>query len=1319
MYIKCITIDGFKSYAQRTEINDFDPLFNAITGLNGSGKSNILDAICFLLGITNLTHVRASNLQDLVYKSGQAGVTKATVSITFDNLDKKQSPLGYEQYDEFTVTRQVVIGGRNKYLINGSNANNTRVQDLFRSVQLNVNNPHFLIMQGRITKVLNMKPPEILSMIEEAAGTRLYETKKEAAQKTIEKKDAKLREIDTVLKEDITPTLAKLKEERSSFLEYQKIIRELEHLNKLYVAYQFVCAEEKKKKSAEELVEMENNVKALKEKIVENENKVKKLGTVIADLEQRRDEESGSVMTKLESELAEKKTLDAKAQSAVDSKKESMKTEQKKHKELTKNCEDNKKMVCNREKDMEKLNKQLETLREQSEQDQEASRAAQKHFHAVSAGLSSNADGEDATLSDQLITAKHEISHAETEIKQAQMRLKNAQQEIKKKQADLKKTESDYKKDQSVYDAVQKSMNKIEAELKKLGFEEGKDERLAAERRSLSQSVHNLQEKLETLEARFPQLNFQYKDPEKNFDRSKVHGLVCKLIKVNDVKTATALEIAAGSKLYNVVVDTEVTGKKLLQKGELRRRYTIIPLNKIAARSIDATTVKRAESLVGANNVSTALSLIGYEKDLKTAMEFVFGSSFVCADMNAAKKVTYDDKVMKKSVTLDGESFDPAGTLSGGARAQSGSILEKLQELKDVEDELHTKTQNLREVEQELENIKKTSEKFTQLKQQYELKSHEAELVKARLEQGSHHQQLEEINALQKLIEEQTDISKKAEETQRTSAKKVKDLEDKIKNAKSVREKELKEAENALNEIKKKLEDSSKKTKEKLQEVESIKLEIEELKKEIVGYEDQLKTVSQSIDNYEKQQQDLEENTKETKPPRHGHAQAPHHTSWDGCPVMLQCLLQLSEVLWWIRLVLNTTSQLVPHVLYWVHVRGNCWPVQHSDMVGTKKRLCTPGSVRPIVVLLEDEPVFAMPSHQWEEDRPQDVVDVVLRIKVSLYHHEFGPEEDKATVGSVAMQSCCGKTSPDSSGADESSPGSHFSPGSACGCQKPIAQVEALLQQHDWIADEKKYFGQPNTAYDFQTNSPKEAERRIHKLQETKEKLSKNVNMRAMNMLGKAEEQYTDLMKKRKIVLQDKAKIASVIQELDEKKNEALKKAWEQVNKDFGSIFSTLLPGTHAKLSPPEGQTVLDGLEVKVAFGDVWKESLSELSGGQRSLVALSLILAMLLFKPAPIYILDEVDAALDLSHTQNIGQMIKSHFKHSQFIVVSLKDGMFSNANVLYKTKFVDGVSTVTRHVQQSSSRSLSTNADKENERTARKKNAHKRPRMADVSIN
>jgi structural maintenance of chromosome 2 len=185
-----------------------------------------------------------------------------------------------------------------------------------------------------------------------------------------------------------------------------------------------------------------------------------------------------------------------------------------------------------------------------------------------------------------------------------------------------------------------------------------------------------------------------------------------------------------------------------------------------------------------------------------------------------------------------------------------------------------------------------------------------------------------------------------------------------------------------------------------------------------------------------------------------------------------------------------------------------------------------------------------------------------------------------------------------------------------------------------------------------------------------------------MGMIEKAESEYTELLRKRKVVENDKKKIQSVILELDVKKKSEVERTWIKVNRDFGSIFSTLLPGTSAKLEPPEGMAAWEGLEVKVAFGGIWKESLSELSGGQRSLLALSLILSLLLFKPAPMYILDEVDSALDLSHTQNIGLMLKTHFSQSQFIVVSLKEGMFNNANVIFRTKFVDGVSTVSRTI-------------------------------------
>lgn len=165
-------------------------------------------------------------------------------------------------------------------------------------------------------------------------------------------------------------------------------------------------------------------------------------------------------------------------------------------------------------------------------------------------------------------------------------------------------------------------------------------------------------------------------------------------------------------------------------------------------------------------------------------------------------------------------------------------------------------------------------------------------------------------------------------------------------------------------------------------------------------------------------------------------------------------------------------------------------------------------------------------------------------------------------------------------------------------------------------------------------------------------------------------------------VKKDRMTIESTISKLNDYKLDALDKTFRKVNTDFGLILGDLLPGgaAFAQLQPPDGGTITDGLEIRVRLGGVWKSSLAELSGGQRSVIALALILSLLQFKPAPMYILDEVDAALDLSHTENIGRLFQTRFKGSQFIVVSLKEGMFSNANVLFRTRFRDGISSVER---------------------------------------
>uniref|UniRef100_A0A8C6XIV8 SMC hinge domain-containing protein n=1 Tax=Naja naja TaxID=35670 RepID=A0A8C6XIV8_NAJNA len=727
----------------RTEVIDFDPLFNAITGLNGSGKSNILDSICFYWELP-ICH-RASNLQDL-----------ASVSITFDNFDKKQSPLGFENHDEITVTRQVVIGGRNKYLINGVNANNTRVQDLFCSVGLNVNNPHFLIMQvmyiWTITKVLNMKPPEILAMIEEAAGTRMYECKKLAAQKLLRKRIHLAFHLQ-ILEEEITPTLQKLKEERSSYLEYQKVVREIEHLNRLYVVSVY-SSEETKLHSADVLKEMESGISKLKEEMTENEKKVKELSKAISEMEKKRDQECGGALQSLEEALTMVQRTDAKVESTLAIKKQNLQSEENKRKELVKAMEEDSKALALKEKEVKNLRDALSVLQEKNNKDTEALAAAQQHFNAVSAGLSSSEDGEDATLAGQMMTCKNDISKAETEAKQAQMKLNHAQKELKTKQSEVKKMDEGYKKDQESFEAARKQKEKLEHEMKKLNYEDKKEEHLLEKQKELSRVVNRLRESYENFLARFPNLRFEYRNPETSWNPDRVKGLVASLITVKDVSTATALEVVAGGRLYNVVVDTEVTGKKLLEKGELKRRYTIIPLNKISSRCIGKETIKVAKNLVGDDNVNLALSLVGYDSEIQKAMEYVFGQALVCDNMDNAKRVTFDKRIMTKTVTLGGDTFDPQGTLSGGARSQAASVLSKIQEMKEAQDELKAKEAELQTTGKEIASLQVTLEKYHQLKQQWEMKSEEADLLQTKLQQSTYHKHQEELDTLKKTIGE-------------------------------------------------------------------------------------------------------------------------------------------------------------------------------------------------------------------------------------------------------------------------------------------------------------------------------------------------------------------------------------------------------------------------------------------------------------------------------------------------------------------------------------------------------------------------------------
>lgn len=657
------------------------------------------------------------------------------MTIVFDNRDKKKSPIGFEEYAQISVTRQIVLGGTSKYLINGHRAQQQTVQNLFQSVQLNINNPNFLIMQGRITKVLNMKPVEILAMIEEAAGTRMFEDRRDKAFKTMAKKEMKVQEITELLREEIEPKLEKLRTEKRAFLEFQQTQSDLERLTRLVVAHDYVRNKEKLKQSVSELdakkqraVDLEESAKRLKNEIAHLEEDIKKVKTA-RDKEIRK----GGKFQALEEEVKGHSHEAVRLTTLFDLKQTGMAEEKERGETLRKSAKELEALVKDKGKAYEKLQAQYDTAK--SDLDKQTKEVEQKEelLQTLQTGVASK-EGQESGYQGQLQDAKYRVNTATTEQEQAKLKINSLEKRIKEDEPRAKQAKQQNSSLLQDLETLKGQAKKLKTELEKLGFEPGKEENMYQQEATLQKQIRNFREQADMMKRKAANMDFSYTDPAPNFDRSKVKGLVAQLFTLDKDKSqaGTALEICAGGRLYNVVVDSAETGTQLLQNGKLRKRVTIIPLNKIAAFRATAEKISTAQKLAP-GKVDLALSLIGYDDEMAAAMEYVFGSTLVCQDAETAKRVTFDPSVRMKSVTLEGDVYDPSGTLSGGSAPNSSGVLVTLQKLNSIMTELVSREDELAALQTAMAKEKKKLDATREIKQQLDLKNHEIKLTEEQI----------------------------------------------------------------------------------------------------------------------------------------------------------------------------------------------------------------------------------------------------------------------------------------------------------------------------------------------------------------------------------------------------------------------------------------------------------------------------------------------------------------------------------------------------------------------------------------------------------
>ncbi len=240
MRLKTLEINGFKSFAQKTNL-EFDSPVVCVVGPNGSGKSNVVEAIRYVLGEQSMKSMRGKSGLDLIFKGSKSlsKGSRATVSIYFDNSDKvfKLSNDGGENinlnYETISISREVYSDGLNKYILNGTEVRLKDIHNLLASVNIGASG-HHIISQGEADRILNASSKDRKEMIEDALGLKIYQYKIKESDRKLERTEVNMKEV-AMLRRENAPHLNFLKKQVEKFEKVKQLQIDLSFLYREYL----------------------------------------------------------------------------------------------------------------------------------------------------------------------------------------------------------------------------------------------------------------------------------------------------------------------------------------------------------------------------------------------------------------------------------------------------------------------------------------------------------------------------------------------------------------------------------------------------------------------------------------------------------------------------------------------------------------------------------------------------------------------------------------------------------------------------------------------------------------------------------------------------------------------------------------------------------------------------------------------------------------------------------------------------------------------------------------------------------------------------
>ncbi len=1218
MYLKEIVISGFKSFADRTRL-DLRQGVTAVVGPNGCGKSNIVDAIRWVLGEQSAKALRGASMQDVIFEGTdkRKALPTCEVALTFTDCE---GDLG-TQFNEVEVSRRVTRDGGSDYYINGKVSRLKDIQRLFANTGVGRVSYSFML-QGQIDQILSTNPAERRTIFEEAAGITLYKAQRKEALGKLALVDANLARVTDVI-EEVSRQIGSLKRQASKALRYQRIKHRLTHLDLAFSAHRHAA--------------LSQSISALATRASELRKQVEAQNTAL-----ERDESVLVEKKAQRTELAEKMEALQQRVYNLRSEKENADNQSEfstiRSKDLDTRIVEFQKEVADLEKQKSDLAKRAKDETENKQLQLGVVDDSDRIFRERNNDLIL-AQEKLGEMEGELQKRRQDVLHAENRINRARSRCTTLEVDLKTyqvKHGSLTETTIALKEEVSV---LEKGLADIQRILEKRRAEQVASEAAVEVARSDSREIlaqfRALQERiqdqdrgiarktaqlnvLEGLQAKFE----GFGEGAKAILGGKLSEVVTKdgvsiISKELSVESAytTALETLLGSaadtlyigdsgKALSVLgkLDADVMGRACLQidwESGVAEPQGELPDGLVSAQAV--VTVRQPELQAP---VERLLNGCYFAESLETFLDF----------WKAQPSFNF-----LLVATRSGELVDCRGLIHGGRTSgkKSSSVLERESEIRRLRKEIEAERIALNQLREEAGNLdeRRNAAEATvesQRKRQSELASEVSGLV------------AEERNQAQKIEHNARNRSQAEDEIARLDGKhgdSVTELE-KAKEELASAEKGLQEERQGGTDLEAAIARAREERDHKREALADVRLELAEKKQRLESADRALGEVQRETANLQhrilRRYQEIDSlNEQITQLKQAAQEQA-------GKSAELEKTLSVATE------ALEGDRQQLKALDTQIHEIDNGLSDRRSESRNADQEL-TKLEIR----LAEERSQLGFLQSAAQDDYQLDLAEVDWKAELWEGNVEFEKRvnlDDLDDPDQLAAQPKNERRDP---------------------TEDELAEMDAT----DWSAVEEEV---------------SELKGRIANMGP--------VNLEAISEYADLKERHDFLKNQSEDLWNSKNKLVETIDEINETSQTLFRDTFEQVRRNFAFTYEKISGGGDSDLQLIDSEDPLEsGIEIIARPPGVRLKSVSLLSGGQRTMAAVALLFAIYMVKPSPFCVLDEIDAALDDANIGRFCDILHGFTDKSQFLIITHNKRTISNADTVFGVTMPErGVSTL-----------------------------------------